>query len=325
MGDKNNGITGLVSFFDVLLIGKLNQIYQLTGAPETDSSTFRLTPLQTKQKDSFGFTSKNAMTQVGNDLLFLDGFNIKALSGINAYGDVESISIIGSIKDFFRDSSGAGLDKDYLSNATFFHYKHREQIWCSIPTGASTRYWFVIDYSNRELRAALSLPQYSFFPMAGLTPISFGGVEDGAKVNVYMGCEDGFVRLMDTGTNDTSTAIDSHMTWALGHGARNVQPTYALLNIKYDASSCTITPSYAMGLQDWEGVTTSGNFTALDDEDLTGSDWRTTGNVAYKKLSSFMHNTDRTFALKLRHNTASETFEMRNSTVGFRLKHRYAG
>ena len=324
VGNKKQPISGLFSFFDILLIGKLNQMYQLTGAPETDSNTFRLTPVQTKDGDSLGFTSKNAMTQVGNDLLFLDGFNIKRLSGITQYGDVESVTVIANIREYFKDSSGAGLDKNYLQNSQFFHYKHKEQIWCSIPTGANTRYWFVIDYSNPELRAALKIPQYSVFPMAGLTPISFGGVENGSRVDVYAGCNDGYVRRLDTGTNDTSTAIDSHLTWAFGDGARNVQPTFVTLNIKYN-SSCTLQPSYAMGLQDWQGLTTSGNFTNLTSQDLTDSSWRTQGNVSYKKLSDMIENTDRSFAFKLRHNTAGEMFEMRKSMFGYRLKHRYIG
>ena len=80
VGDTNNSITAIAPFYDLLLIGKLNQIYMLTGSPETASSTFRLTPLVTKNRDSIGFTSKHAITLVGNDLLFLDGFSIKRLS-----------------------------------------------------------------------------------------------------------------------------------------------------------------------------------------------------------------------------------------------------
>ena len=320
IGNKNQPIIGLFPFFDILLIGKLNQIYSLTGAPETDSDTFRLIPLQTKDKDSLGFTSKTAISQVGNDLIFLDGMNIKALSGVQQYGDVESVSIIGNIKDYFRYT----VDTDYLQNSHFFHYKHKEQIWCSIPTGASTRYWFIIDYSNREMRAQVGLPKYSFFPMGGLTPICFGGVENGSQVDVYAGCEDGYVRKLDTGTNDTSTAIDAHMTWGWGEVGRNIQPNSVTMNLKYD-TALTVTPSYAVGLQDWQSAVAAGNYTALSAEDVTGSDWRTKGNVAYKKLSSFMYNTGMGFLFKLRHNTASQNFEMRNSVFRYTRKYKYNG
>ena len=162
------------------------------------------------------------------------------------------------------------------------------------------------------------------FPLTGVTPISFGGIENGSRVDVYVGGDDGFVRKLDTGTNDTSTAIDSHATWAYGDGARNIQPAFLTLNVKYD-STCTLQPSYAMGLQDWQGLTTSGNFTNLSSQDLTDSSWRTQGNVSYKKLADMYQNTDRSFAFKLRHNTASETFEMRKSSFWYRKKHRYIG
>ena len=324
VGSNNQPIIGLFPFFDVFLIGKLNQIYSLTGAPETDSDTFRLIPVHSKDKDSLGFTSKTAISQVGNDLIFLDGMDIKALSGVTQYGDVESVSIIGNIKDYFKSADGADLDTDYLQNSHFFHYKHKEQIWCSIPTGASTRYWFIIDYSNKELRAQVGLPKYSFFPMGGLTPICFGGVENGSFVDVYAGCEDGYVRKLDTGTNDTSTAIDAHMTWGFGEIGRNIQPNSVNLHLKYD-TALTVTPNYAVGLQDWQSAVDATNYIAMSAEDVTGSDWRSKGNVAYKKLSTFMYNTGMGFLFKLRHNTASQNFEMRNSVFRYTRKYKYNG
>ncbi|MFH1628668.1 MAG: hypothetical protein ABIE47_08090 [Pseudomonadota bacterium] len=322
VGNKKQGITALFPFFDILMIGKLNQIYQLTGAPETDSSTFRLLPLQTKDKDSFGFTAKNAITQVGNDCIFLDGFNIKALSGIQSYGDVESISIIGNIKDFFRDPAGAGLDTDYLQYARFFHYKHKEQIYCSIPTGASTRYWFVIDYSNQEMRQKAELPKYSFFPMTGLIPISITGVENGSMVDPYAGLEDGWVVQLDTGTNDHTTAVDSHMTWCFGLPGVMIQPGYIDLFVR--GSGVTLASYYVMGLQEWQEIIDSTNYTALASEDTSGSSWRTGGTVAHKRIASFLYNTGESFAFKLRHNTAGETYEMRKSTFAYTPKYGYA-
>lgn len=324
IGSNNQDITGLVSFFDMQLIGKLNQIWQLTGAPETASSTFRLTPLQTKDKDSLGFTSKNAIVQVGNDLLFLDGYTIKALSGVQAYGDVESVSIVGNIRDFLMDSSGAGIDKDYLQYSDFFHYKKKEQVYCSIPTSSTTRYWFVIDYSNQEMRKAIGLPKYSFFPLTGLHPTCFGGVENGSVMDIYAGCNDGFVRKLDTGYDDESTAVTSYATWCYGNATRNVQPVSILLSVR-GVSGMEMTPYYAMGLQDWQQVRTSGNYTALATEYLGTESWRVNNNTGYKKINSFYMNTDKTFCFKLYHSKAGEGFEMRDSTFAFRLKQRYLG
>jgi hypothetical protein len=324
IGSTGQPITGLTPFFDILLIGKLNQLWQLSGAPETASSTFRLIPLHTRsEKDSLGFTAKGAITQVGNDLLFLDGFTIKTLSGIQAYGDVESVSIIGNVKDFLEDASGAALDKDYLQYAQFFHYKHREQVWCSIPTGASTRYWFVIDYSNQDLRKALELPKYSFFPMTGLTPICFGGVEDGSKVNLYAGCSDGFVRRMDTGYNDDGiTAVDAHVTWVWGDKLRDVQPVDVVLAIR-QTTGCTLTPYYAFGLQEWQEVRDASNYTAMDSEQVGSASWTANQGVYHKMLSSLGDRSGPSFVFRVRHNTASQNFEIRDSALHFRLQRRF--
>jgi hypothetical protein len=322
IGNKNQGITGLFPFYDILLIGKQNQLYLLAGAPETDSSTFSLKPLQTKDKDSIGFTSKNAITQVGNDLIFLDGFDIKRLSGINQYGDVESVSVLGNVKDFFRSSTGAALSSAYLQNASFFHYKFKEQVWCSLPTGANTRFWFILDYSNRSARESMGLQGYSFFPMAGLTPIYLGGFENGTRVDPYAGCEDGFIRQLDTGTNDTSTAIDAHATWSIGAPDRNVQAGYVNLSIKY-ASACSMTLGYAYGLNDWADIRTAGNFTNLDAQDLSDETWTNTGVVGKKRFSDMAYQSGRSFAFKIRHNTASQTFEIRGSTIMYRKHERW--
>lgn len=318
VGDTNKDITGLWAFFDILLIGKLNQIYQISGAPETASSTFRLTPVQTKDKDSMGFTSKNAIAQVGNDLLFLDGFKIKALSGIQAYGDVESISIVGNIKDFLLQE----IDSDYLQYSHFFHYKHKEQVYCSIPTSETERFWFVIDYSNVALRNALELPKYSFFPMAGLTPICFGGVENGSKVDIYAGCEDGFVKLLDTGDDDSGTAIESYATWCFGGQVKDIRPIDVTVGIRH-TTGLGITPQYSIGLQEWQEITDSSNYTSLDSESVSGSTWVSNNGVYHKVFSDFMAESGQSFAFRLYHNTANQSYEIRDMSLNYSLQRRY--
>jgi hypothetical protein len=143
-------------------------------------------------------------------------------------------------------------------------------------------------------------------------------------MNVYSGSSDGYVRQMDTGINDSAVAIDAHLTWGLGYPGRNVSPTFVNLAVEYD-TALTLAPSYAMGLETWEDVTTAGNFTAMASEDVTGVSWRRKGNRAYKKLNSFMYNTDRSFLFKLRHNTASQNFEMRSSLINYTTKSAYYG
>lgn len=323
IGASSQAITGLSPFFDILLVGKLNQLWQLSGAPETASSTFRLIPLHTRgDRDSLGFTSKTAITQVGNDLLFLDGFNIKALSGIQAYGDVESVSIIGNVKDFLTSSQGASFDKDYLHLSHFFHYKHKEQVWCSIPTGETTRYWFVIDYGNQDLRKALELPKYSFFPMSGFTPTCFGGVEDGSRVNIYAGCNDGHVRRLDVGYDDDGVAIDSHVTWVWGDKVRDISPVDISLSVR-QTTGCTLSPFYAFGLQEWQEVIDASNYTAMDSETVGDRTWLVNKGVSHKILSSFCEESGPSFAFRVGHNTAGQSFEIRDSALQFRMQRRY--
>jgi len=323
IGNKKQDITGLFAFFDVLLIGKQNQIYLLAGAPETKSSTFRLTPLFTKDKDSIGFSAKDAIAQVGNELLFLDGFDIKRMSGVQQYGDVESISIVGNVRDFLKSSAGAGLDKDYLKYSHFFHYKHKEQIWCAIPTGASTVYWFVLDYSNPSLRSEFGLPKFSFFPMSGFTPVSFGGVENGSRVDLYAGCSDGYVRQLDTGTNDDTTAIDSFVVFGFGHPSRRIQPMHIGLSVNY-STACTLSLAHAFGLQDWRTIKTAGNYTSLSDEDLTHSSWKhdDSSSDVFKRISSIIKS-GKSFMFKIRHNTAGQTFNLGDCYLKPNLKQRY--
>ena len=110
IGDSGDYGIGLFGFFDMLLIGKRNQIFAVTGAPATEATTLSIEPIYPKNADSVGFTSPWAITQVGNDVIFLDGFDIKRLSGIQEYGDVETASIIPHFRDYLQDVA----DKDYL-------------------------------------------------------------------------------------------------------------------------------------------------------------------------------------------------------------------
>ena len=320
VGNSVDPITGLFQFAEMLLVGKENQIYALTGAPETDKETHRINPIYTKDKDSIGFTAKNGIVRVGNDVLFMDGVDIKRLSGIGQYGDIESISILGNIKEFFRSPDGAAPDKDYLKNAHFFHYKHKEQVWCSIPTGSATRFWFIIDYSNPELRNAMGIPKYSIFPMSGLTPLCFGGVADGAKTDIYAGGTDGRVRKLDTGYDDTATPVDAYGVWGFGIPERGVTCTSGNISAWYK-TACTLNLSYVYGLRDWEDII-SGTFTSVGDEDLADGSWRGVSNVVKKEIKDWMFESGDSFALKIRHNTSGETFEMRQSVFNWIARHR---
>jgi len=276
-----------------------------------------LEPIYSKGTDNIGFTSQWAITQVGNDVLFLDGYDIKRLSGIQEYGDVEYASVIPHLKDFLA----ATVDRDYLKYTQFFHYKKKQQIWVSIPTGAATHYVFVLDYRFKN-----ETGRYAFFPMGDLVVNVFGGVEDGEVVNIYYGDNTGFVRKLDTGNADDATAVERYfVTMASGNDTANsVRNRHVyrkqFLNTEAYATSeqsvLAMTPYYALNLMDSAQVRTSGNYTALTAETITG--WDGTG-TKHKRVP-FLGLSGNTLALKWYHNTVNQNFTWYPSTITYKFK-----
>lgn len=322
VGDSGNVGTGLFGFFDILLAGKQNQLYKVGFTTPNDATTLYIKPVFTKSGDSVGFTSKWAITQVGNDVLFLDGFDIKRLSGIQEFGDLETISII----PHFREYLASIADEDYIQYSQFFHYKKEQQIWVSIPTGASTRYIFVLDYRFKSLTG-----RYSFYPMGNLVVNCFGGVLDGSVTNLYYGDRTGFVRQLDIGENDDSSAISRHFTFCVsgnriskdnpmqnGHDYRK-NFSYSDTYIKPTAATLSMTPSYALDLFDDAQVRASGNYTNLSAE--TVSDW--TGTGTKNKRLRFWGMNGKTLLIKWTHNTVAQNFVFYPSTLYWNWKSKY--
>jgi len=317
IGDSKDTITGLFGFFDMLLVGKKNNIYKVTGAPATDATTLRIEPLYSKSVDNVGFTSPWAIVQVGNDVIFQDGFDIKRLSGIQEYGDVEYISIIPHFRDFLKDT----VDQDYLQYTQYFHYKQKQQIWISIPTGASTHYVFALDYRFKEQTG-----RYAFYPMGGLTINCFGGVENGEVVDMYYGDETGFVHQLDTGNDDNGSAITRYfVNMVSGNSPKHEvfgrheyrkhfinSETFAVS----EQSSLSMTPSYALDLMDDAQVRTSGNYTSLDAETITG--WDGTG-VKQKRIP-FFGLSGNTLALKWEQAAVNQNFTFYPSGISYVFK-----
>jgi len=323
IGDGGDPITGLFGFFDVLLVGKRNNIYKVTGDPPTDTTSLAITPLYSRSSgtDNVGFTSPLAITQVGNDVIFMDGYDIKSLRGILEFGDVEYTSIIPQFRNFLRDT----VDQDYLQYTQFFHYKKDQQIWVSIPTGANTHFVFVLDYRFKEQTG-----RYGFYPMSGLTANVFGGIENGEVIDIYYGDETGFVRQLDTGDNDDGDTIERFATFVVSGNelatttkdraiGRHIYRKSFLNNEAFmsaSASSLSMVPYYAVDLMDYSQVRTSGNFTALDAETVTG--WSGTG-VKQKRIL-FPGVTGNTLALKWYHNTVAQNFTIYPGEINFKYR-----
>lgn len=322
VGDSKDPATGGIGFYDMMLLGKRNQIYKMystTGIP-TDAESIAIKPLFSKSSDqsNAGFTSKWAITQIGNDILFLDGFDIKRLSAVQEYGDVETSSVI----PHFREYLSSICDKSMLQYTQFFHYKKRSQVWVAMPISAAENYVFVLDY-----RFAKETGRMSVFPMSAIDAVVFGGVESGTLANIYFGDNSGFVNWLDTTSDDDNgSAIDRYaVTVAAGNN-----PRYGVVDrhdkrkhfvnteafIAPTESTLTMTPYYGVDLLDNAAVRDSGNYTAMDAETVTG--WESTG-TKHKRVP-FYGVSGNTLALKWRHYTVAENFILHPSSITYNWK-----
>jgi len=315
VGDIKDPITGIFGFFEWLLIGKRNILYKLTGDPPTNSTNLSIYPVYDRKGDSVGFTSPWAITQVGNDLIFLDGFDIKRLSGIQEFGDVESASVI----PHFREYLSSIADKDYIQYTKFYHYKKKQQIWISIPTGAATHYVFMLDY-----RPYRDTGRYAVFPMSALNITDLTGIMNGSVDDLYGALQDGTARHLDvSGCNDDlGAAIPRHFTQVIsgagkGEGASEYRKQFHKMNtyVKPTKSTLTMTPSYAVDLMDDTQIRT-GTFTNLAAETVSG--WPGTG-VKRKDIRLFGVS-GKALALKWAHETIAENFVMQPSSVEYEMK-----
>ena len=320
VGDSKDPITGIFPFFDVLLIGKSNNIYRCFSTADTPTvaSTLSIRPLYSKQNENAGFTSPWAITQVGNDVIFLDGYDIKSLRATESFGDVEYSSIIPHFRNYLKDT----VDKDYLQYAQFFHYKKEQQVWVSIPTGSATHFVFVLDYKFLK-----DTGRYSFYPMADLTVSCFGGVEDGNVTNIHYGDETGYVYQMDcAGNNDSGSAITAYFTTLIHGNSLNEgilekheirkQFQYSDSYIEPVNDTLTMTPYYAIDLMNSEQIRTAENYTAMDAE--TVSSWSGTG--VKNKRNRFWGLSGKTLALKWYHSTLAENFIFYPSIIDYQWK-----
>lgn len=318
VGDSKDPITGMVGFFDWLLVGKQNTIYRISGTPATDATSLKIEPLYSRasENNNVGFTSKWAITQVGNDIIFLDGFDIKSLAGIQEHGDVEYNTVIPNFREYLESI----CDKNYLQNSQFFHYKKEQQVWVSMPTGASTYYVFVLDYKFKHKTG-----KFSIFPMGNIVANTFGGVENGVTEDMYYGDATGYVRQLDVGNNDDGVKIERYFTkvhagnvpeqGALGYENRRKQFLNSETFIKPEGSTLTMTPYYAVNVLDDEQARDIA-YTALDSQDITA--WFGSG-VKRQRVPLFGVNGN-TIAIKWVHEVIGENFTFYPSELMFQWK-----
>lgn len=226
---------------------------------------------------------------------------------------MESASVIPHFREYLRDIA----DKDYIQYTKFHHYKNKQQIWVSIPTGATTRYVFVIEYKfYRETE------RYAVFPMSNLNITDLTGIANGSIDDLYGSFQDGIARKLDIGNDDSGTAIPRHFTQVIagagrGEGVTEHRKQFHKLNtyIKPTESTLTMTPSYAVDLMNDAQIRT-GTFTDLSAETVTG--WPGTG-VSRKDIRLFGLS-GKAMALKWSHEKVGENFVMQPSSVEYEIK-----
>jgi len=316
VGDSGDPITGGFPYFNWLLVGKQNTIYKVYGDTPTDATTLKIEPLYSRSSsDNVGFTSKWAITQVGNDVIFLDGFDIRSLTGIQEFGDVQYNSIIPGFRDYLESI----CDKDYLQYTHFFHYKKEQQIWVSMPTSVNTHFVFVLDYKFRNETGI-----YSVFPMGEIVASVFGGVEDGVNDNLYYGDETGYVRQLDVGDNDDGSAIERYFVnsfagnipgQVMGMEENRKQFMNSETFIYPNESTLTITPSYAVNLMDDASIR-EGSYTSAGSQDIIT--WAGTGTK--RSRVTFFGVNGYSLALKWTHNATNENFVFYPSKLNYKWK-----
>lgn len=327
VGDSKDQITGIFPFFDILLIGKKNNIYKLYSPDgiTTDATSFSLDPLYSKSSDNAGFTSQWAIAQIGNDVIFLDGFDIKRLSGIETYGDVEYVSVIPQFRDFLA----ATCDADYLQYTQFFHYKKKQQLWVSMPTSATSYYVFCLDY-----KFITSTERFSVYPMYNITATCFIGEENGSVVDMYIGDTSGWVSQLDASSyDDNGSAISKYFVkmvsgniisddeddtdLSVHHYRKDFihNDAYIEVDTSGGASALSMVFSYAMDLFDDAQIRSSGNYTTLSTEAVAG--WGGTG-VKNKRLP--LQLSGNTLSLKIANNTVAQNFIIHPSEITYKMK-----
>jgi len=120
---------------NVLILFKDRSVYSLSG---TTPSTFVVTRISSK----FGALNNRCVVQVGQDLLFLDVYNINSLSTATESGTIQP-KAIGSERVI---DTLATLNLSAKDKAWAIHYPDRREVWFAIPTGSNTEPDTIIVY-----------------------------------------------------------------------------------------------------------------------------------------------------------------------------------
>ncbi len=219
--DKNEGgaITAIYPFYDVLYVFKLNRLYKIHGSPITDATTISYDPVS----NTIGASGHKCVSRCGNDILFLDGTNVRSLRTVETYGDVKESLVNVRVKNAMESLVATTA----LAEARLFNHVDKNQLWICLPgQGILDRCTviFVLDYLEQR---------YAWTRWSGINLTNITGVYSGTELRPYFGRYASGAHVVaraDYGNNDNDAAIDGYfITRAFDFGVSHYKKTYRYL------------------------------------------------------------------------------------------------
>jgi len=236
-----NNITGLAVFREQLIIFTSDTIKKLTGSSAAD---FQVSPIT----DRIGCINGDTIQEVGGDIMYLSPDGIRLLSATDRIGD------------FGLDVASDSIAKD----ATLF--LSQSPLFCSVVLKEKSQYRIFSYVQSEQVEAAKGLIATKFISQGagGLAWSTTKGIKafiadsryTGTSETLAFGNDDGYVYVMETGTNFNGLPIeaiyespfmpvtDPQVRKTFYKMTLYADPSASMtldLNIKYDFASATDT------------------------------------------------------------------------------------
>ncbi len=195
--DDGDIITGIISYFDLLVIFKRESIYVLTGNDEFD---FVLRRAQTDTR--VGTVSTRTAVVLGNMVIFLSERGVYAFDGVRTHYLSSKIEAIWD-KAAANQPRTFNWSQEGITAAVSYKAKSRTWYWLTIPTGASLQNDTTLIYDSE-------LKNWTLFD--GIFANSLAIVEESNEPVLYSGDYLGFMWKQDQTDNDGFSHFPSFST-----------------------------------------------------------------------------------------------------------------
>ena len=233
------GLTGSGILRDKLYVFKRWSIHSVTYTGSTPLLDIR------QVKSTVGTNSPRSIQNVDipgsiEVLIFLGtDRRLYMFDGSEATAISDNISITNGISSvYFKNINSQTLDKVY---AIYHSDLGQYEIFLPLGDGTQPNYSIIVDLLKQP---------FAFWPQSNRN-FSAGGVSDngaGQRVIYVQGNTTGYAYLLDTGTNDDGSAINSYWT-SFKQGSPVILNRIDEIEVQTDAVACTPTISWRM---DWE-------------------------------------------------------------------------